>query len=310
MKKIIIMTHGRLAEGIKDCVNVVTGMGEMIQTLSLNRDDNLDDFDEKFVEIIKDSQEGALVFVDMVGGSPYNVALKHLEEFDYYSVITGVNVNMVLEIIGALASEEVPSLTRTATQTGKEAIMEFGAILPQEESSPASQSSDPKKESGSSEITLARVDHRLLHGQVVTKWSKIAQADSIIIVDDTLYEDEYMIEVYRSSAPSGVEVIVAPTEVIGYASTHGTLPAGKIMLLFRDLDNVKRAVEEGLDLKKLQLGGIPNDGNKKMIFQAVNLSKEDMDILRSLADQGISVSAQVVPEEPGISMKEIERKFN
>jgi len=26
------------------------------------------------------------------------------------------------------------------------------------------------------EITLARVDHRLIHGQVVTKWLKIAMA--------------------------------------------------------------------------------------------------------------------------------------
>ena len=30
------------------------------------------------------------------------------------------------------------------------------------------------------EITLVRVDHRLIHGQVVTKWMKIALANKIL----------------------------------------------------------------------------------------------------------------------------------
>ena len=36
------------------------------------------------------------------------------------------------------------------------------------------------------EISLIRIDFRLIHGQVVTKWVKQANANRIIIVNDML----------------------------------------------------------------------------------------------------------------------------
>ena len=39
-------------------------------------------------------------------------------------------------------------------------------------------------------ITLARIDDRLIHGQVTTVWSKVANAQRIIICNDEVYNDE------------------------------------------------------------------------------------------------------------------------
>lgn len=39
-------------------------------------------------------------------------------------------------------------------------------------------------------ITLARIDDRLIHGQVTTVWSKVANAGRIIICNDEVYNDE------------------------------------------------------------------------------------------------------------------------
>ena len=41
-------------------------------------------------------------------------------------------------------------------------------------------------------ISLIRIDFRLIHGQVVTKWVKQANADRIIIVNDALANDEFL----------------------------------------------------------------------------------------------------------------------
>ena len=62
------------------------------------------------------------------------------------------------------------------------------------------------------EITLARVDHRLIHGQVVTKWLKIAMAKKIIIIDDYLAKETFMVDVYKMAAPSGVDVEIYSVE--------------------------------------------------------------------------------------------------
>ena len=56
------------------------------------------------------------------------------------------------------------------------------------------------------EISLIRIDFRLIHGQVVTKWVKQANANRIIIVNDMLAKDEFLASVYKMSATSNVKL--------------------------------------------------------------------------------------------------------
>ena len=51
------------------------------------------------------------------------------------------------------------------------------------------------------EVGLIRVDSRLLHGQVVTRWIKQVEAQQVIILDDNLAQDDFMIEVFKMAAP-------------------------------------------------------------------------------------------------------------
>ena len=43
-------------------------------------------------------------------------------------------------------------------------------------------------------ISLVRLDSRLIHGQVITKWVKIAKANRIIIIDDELSKDDFILK--------------------------------------------------------------------------------------------------------------------
>lgn len=309
VKGIIIATHGQLSVGLKDAVDVVTGMGDEIDSLSLNRDDNLDDFEADFLNLVsKYKDEGSLVFVDMVGGSPYNVALKHLNSDLNYEVIAGVNMMMVVEVLTNLNTLSIEDLSLLAKETGQQSIekypLEEDEVYYEDDVEPVEVSHGKP-----GTITFARVDFRLIHGQVITKWSRVARADSIIIVDDLLYEDKEMASIYRSAAPVGVEVIVAPTEVIAYAQKNNTLPSGNVMLLFKDIKSVVESYKQGLRLEKLQLGGIPNDGTRQMVFTAVSLSEDDIELLDQVDETGTEIDLQVVPEEAGISYEQAKRKI-
>jgi len=46
------------------------------------------------------------------------------------------------------------------------------------------------------EIVLCRIDSRLIHGQVMTKWVNQSQANKIVVVSDELANDEFMLEIY------------------------------------------------------------------------------------------------------------------
>lgn len=54
-------------------------------------------------------------------------------------------------------------------------------------------------------LTLSRIDDRLIHGQIIVKWSKSVPVDRILIVDDQFAEDPFMIAIYKSTVPRNLK---------------------------------------------------------------------------------------------------------
>ena len=56
-------------------------------------------------------------------------------------------------------------------------------------------------------LLLVRIDDRLIHGQVMTAWMKTLPAKQIIVIDDKVAKDDFMLFVLQNAAPSGIKVI-------------------------------------------------------------------------------------------------------
>lgn len=95
-------------------------------------------------------------------------------------------------------------------------------------------------------ITLTRIDSRLIHGQVIVKWSRIANGNRIVIVDDELEKDSFMVDIYQMAAPSGMSVEIYSTTRAAEEFKKDKIGEGKILLLFRTLAQATKAYEEGL----------------------------------------------------------------
>ena len=54
-----------------------------------------------------------------------------------------------------------------------------------------------------SDIVFARVDDRLIHGQVVFRWMDYVGAAELVIVDDELCKDTFIYRVFRSMLAPG-----------------------------------------------------------------------------------------------------------
>ena len=119
MVGIIVMTHGALSEGIVDAAELITGPVTQVETLSLRREDNVNDLNAAFLAALDrvDTGDGVLVLADLLGGSPCNVASMNLRERSY-RVLSGVNLPMFIE---ALSSRDSAGSAEELQAAGQEA---------------------------------------------------------------------------------------------------------------------------------------------------------------------------------------------
>lgn len=131
MVGIIVMTHGSLSEGIVDAAELITGPVTQVETLSLRREDNVNDLNAAFLAALErvDAGDGVLVLADLLGGSPCNVASMNLREKSY-RVLSGVNLPMFIEALSSRDSASTPEELQAACQeAGAQGVKNINQLL-------------------------------------------------------------------------------------------------------------------------------------------------------------------------------------
>ncbi|MGK0704301.1 PTS system mannose/fructose/N-acetylgalactosamine-transporter subunit IIB [Yokenella regensburgei] len=158
-------------------------------------------------------------------------------------------------------------------------------------------------------IVLCRIDSRLIHGQVVTKWVGQSQANRIVVVSDELDADPFMKNIYLMAAPPSIKVDCYGNESFAAAWKENQLGDGKVLVLFPSLAPIQQAVELGFEINNIQVGGLGGGPNRKAVFQNITLDDKDVGILNALKDRGIQVFFQTIPEDKPQSLDDILKKF-
>lgn len=132
MVGILLMSHGRMAEGMLDSSKLFFGDDiPQIKALCLMASDNPEEFDEKIraaVEEIDDGQ-GVIAMCDLLGGTPCNRSALVLN--DRLQVITGMNFSILLELLGKrmsvndISEIDIPELI----QVGKDGIISLNEFF-------------------------------------------------------------------------------------------------------------------------------------------------------------------------------------
>ena len=107
MEKLILVSHGKFCEGIKDSVEMILGPQEHIFTVSLLEEDGPQDLEKKFTQHI-DKDDDVVVFVDILGGKQANIISKLIMQGEELELYTGMNLPMIISYLnGQMINEEV-----------------------------------------------------------------------------------------------------------------------------------------------------------------------------------------------------------
>jgi len=134
---------------------------------------------------------------------------------------------------------------------------------------------DPQYEMGM-DIRLARIDDRLIHGQVATAWSKMTGINRIIVVSDEVANDQLRKFLLKEAAPPGIKSnVVTVAKMLEVA--HNTLfNTQKVMLLFTNPQDVVTLVKGGIDIRSVNIGGMSFSIGKRMITNFVSVNDQDL----------------------------------
>ncbi|MCX8649655.1 PTS sugar transporter subunit IIB [Gilliamella sp. B2776] len=146
-------------------------------------------------------------------------------------------------------------------------------------------------------IHVARIDDRLIHGQVITTWVKNYNIEQVLIINDKVANDKVQQSVLTMSAPPELKVLVFGVQQ--FIEILKKTPIKKrTMLLFTNSIDVNTLVSEGLEIEKLNVGGMRMQEGRHQLSRAVSVTPEEEQAFKSLIEKNVIVEVQMVPKDP------------
>lgn len=84
-------------------------------------------------------------------------------------------------------------------------------------------------------IVGARIDFRLIHGQVANLWSNARQVSRFMVVDDEVSQDATQKQVLRMACPATVKLSVLPVDKAAANITAGKYDAQRLFIVAKSL---------------------------------------------------------------------------
>jgi PTS system mannose-specific IIB component len=158
------------------------------------------------------------------------------------------------------------------------------------------------------DIVLTRIDDRLIHGQVVTAWVKITDANRIIIVDEALVKDTFMQRILKTAAPTGISVEVFSVENAAQMLKEEAVKGEKIMILTKTPQPLEQLLEADVEIGTIVLGGMGLKGGRKKFYKNISASEEEVACMRRIIEKGTVIQAQMVPDERPTNISKLANK--
>lgn len=320
---IIIATHGVAAEQLLKTTEMLIGEQSDVAYIDFVPGENAETIMGKYQALVEGQLahcDQVLFLVDMWGGSPFNAANRFQEGKNNMDVVAGVNIPMLVNV--CMARDDVESLdelVEVALEAGSTGIRslnyqpaeaETAPAAPAQAATPAPQQPAVVDDGRRMTIALARIDDRLIHGQVATVWTKESKVKRIIVVNDDVAKDKVRSTMLKSVAPLGVSAHVVDVAKMIRVYNNPEYANDRVMLLFTNPTDVLTLIEGGVPLTTINVGGISHKEGKQMVSHAVAVDQKDIDAFKSIDAKGVELEVRKVSSDSRQYMMDLLKKNN
>lgn len=150
-------------------------------------------------------------------------------------------------------------------------------------------------------IVLARVDDRLIHGQVMTAWLQFTGGNHIVIVDDQTAGDDFTKTIIKMAVPMniGLDILTleeAPEKIKALPSEK------KIIILTKGPENYVNLIKNTVPIESVIIGGMGANKERTKFYKNISASETEKEAFREIIKQGVDLKVHVIPDEKSVAV--------
>lgn len=162
---------------------------------------------------------------------------------------------------------------------------------------------------GTPDIRLARIDNRMIHGQVAMMWTSRSQANIIIVVDDGIVNDEYQMQLMVTAVPDGVQARFFTVQKMLDVYEKAN-PNQHLFIVTRTPIAMAQLITNGVPIKELNIGNMHDGANKITIIPEFMYASElEIKAIKEICNAGVKVYGQMSPFTASHDINTLIKKF-
>lgn len=330
---VVITTHGHAAKALLATAEMIIGEQDNVRCVDFVPGENGEVLAGKIRAAAAelDTSAGLLLLVDLWGGTPFNASSGIAHDDANTEVVTGVNVPMLVSVL--MEREDItalPELTALAQREGADGVKSLKtqaaakaapAAAPSTATPAASQETfdenDPEVQRLRAEASakasdgphmsfgLWRIDDRLIHGQVATRWTKETGVQRIIVVNDNVVKDKTRATMLKQAVPPGVTAHVVSVDKMMRVYNNPEYAGDKVMLLFTNPTDALELVRRGVPIKSINIGGMAYKEGRVMLDMSVSVDEKDIEAFKELDSRGIELEVRKVASDKKVPVLQL-----
>jgi PTS system N-acetylgalactosamine-specific IIB component/PTS system mannose-specific IIB component len=151
-------------------------------------------------------------------------------------------------------------------------------------------------------IEVARIDERLVHGQVAYSWSVAYDVNAIMVVDDVCAKDEMQKMLINMAVPKGKKSLIFTTDEAILYFKDGKDRNEKIFIVVKSPNTYLSLVKGGVKLKSINVGGMYFKPGKKQLSKTVYVDEDDIKTFKEIESLGVESEMRTSPSDKSINL--------
>lgn len=146
-------------------------------------------------------------------------------------------------------------------------------------------------------FALARIDNRLIHGQVMEAWVPYVKADCIVVANDAVAASPLKKAMMEACVPSSLRLFVGSLAEIAEKLCAGEIKTMRTLLLLENASDALQLYRHGVHYERLNLGNMHAAQGKVAVSCTLCIDSSDIEDLKDLEKSGVEITAQCIPQD-------------